>query len=380
MNRTDHNPALTLMVSTSYPESLRDWRGLFIRHLADALARRTDVRLRLWAPPGETHAAIETDLKSEERLWLTRLMAAGGIAHLVRSGGARGTLEVVRLLRYLRRLYRRSGDVQIIHVNWLQNALPLPRDNRPLLVSVLGTDLALLRLPLMRLLLRRVFSARPTVICPNADWMVAPLRAAFADVAEVNYVPFGIDPLWFEVDRSRRVKPHRWLVVTRLTAAKLGPLFELGEPLFASGKRELHLFGPMQEQIDIPAWVHYHGPIGPEKLLNHWFPEASGLITLSRHSEGRPQVMLEAMASALPIVASDIAAHASILSNGITGMLVSDGESLARSLETIEDDEANRQIGLAAQKWISSEVGTWDDCADRYVKIYHKLLARRKKT
>ena len=27
------------MVSTSYPEHLEDWRGLFIRNLADALAR-----------------------------------------------------------------------------------------------------------------------------------------------------------------------------------------------------------------------------------------------------------------------------------------------------------------------------------------------------
>lgn len=41
-----------LMVSTSYPSDLSDWRGLFIRHLVEALSRRTDIDLRLWAPPG----------------------------------------------------------------------------------------------------------------------------------------------------------------------------------------------------------------------------------------------------------------------------------------------------------------------------------------
>lgn len=35
-----HPPIKTLFVATSYPANLQDWRGLFIRHLADALARR----------------------------------------------------------------------------------------------------------------------------------------------------------------------------------------------------------------------------------------------------------------------------------------------------------------------------------------------------
>jgi glycosyltransferase involved in cell wall biosynthesis len=372
MNEAGSHALRVLMVSTSYPQSLLDWRGLFIRHLADGLARREDLRLRLWAPFGEKHPDAEFDLPGRERAWLERLMRAGGIAHLVRSGSPLGIVEALRLLAHLRRLYRRSDDVDVFHVNWLQNALPLPNDRRPLLVTVLGTDLALLRLPLMRTLLRRVFRRRPTAICPNADWMLPSLRAAFADVADVRFVPFGIDPGWFEIDR--RARPHRWLAVTRLTAAKLGPLFEVGAPLFQSGVRELHLIGPMQEQIEIPPWAHYHGPVGPEELRETWFPQAAGLITLSRHAEGRPQVMLEAMASALPVVASDIAAHASFIRDGETGMLVCDGASPAEALEAVENDVANRRIGLAARAWAAKEAWTWDDCADRYVTIYRSLL------
>lgn len=377
MNEAGGNALRVLMVSTSYPESLLDWRGLFIRHLADGLARRADLRLRLWAPFGEKHPDAEFDLQERERAWLERLMRAGGIAHLIRSGGPLGIAEALRLLGYLRRLYRRSDDIDLFHVNWLQNALPLPNDRRPLLVTVLGTDLALLRLPLMRTLLRRVFRRRPTAICPNADWMLPSLRAAFADIADVRFVPFGIDPGWFEIDRSPRARPHRWLAVTRLTAAKLGPLFDVGAPLFQSGVRELHLIGPMQEQIEIPPWVHYHGPVGPEQLRETWFPQAAGLITLSRHAEGRPQVMLEAMASALPVVASDIAAHASFIRDGETGVLVGDGDSPAAALASLEDEAANRRIGAAARAWAASEVGTWDDCAARYSGIYRSLVSLR---
>jgi hypothetical protein len=85
MNEAGSHALRVLMVSTSYPQSLRDWRGLFIRHLADGLARREDLRLRLWAPFGEKHPDAEFDLPGRERAWLERLMRAGGIAHLVRS-------------------------------------------------------------------------------------------------------------------------------------------------------------------------------------------------------------------------------------------------------------------------------------------------------
>ncbi|OYV27151.1 MAG: hypothetical protein B7Z82_06350, partial [Halothiobacillus sp. 20-54-6] len=53
-----HTPIKTLFVATSYPANLQDWRGLFIRHLADALARRDDLTVSLLAPPGETHPRI----------------------------------------------------------------------------------------------------------------------------------------------------------------------------------------------------------------------------------------------------------------------------------------------------------------------------------
>lgn len=67
--------------------------------------------------------------------------------------------------------------------------------------------------------------------------------------------PFGVDPQWYTIRRQPEESPC-WLVITRLTEKKLGPLFEWSlEPLFRDGRRQLHLFGPMQEQIAIPDWV-----------------------------------------------------------------------------------------------------------------------------
>jgi hypothetical protein len=373
----NHQVIELLMVSTSYPENLEDWRGLFIRHLADALARRDDLAVRLWSPPGEVHPRIQLDLGTQERRWLTWLMQQGGIAHLLRSHNPQRLIAPLRLLYYLHQAYKRNSDVAVYHINWLQNALALPSNGRPALITALGSDMKFLKLPLMRQALRRKFKSRRVAICPNAEWMVDPLDTAFGDIARIEYVPFGIDPCWYQIARPEPppTKPALWLAVTRITRAKIGTLFDWGEPWFRNNARELHLFGPLQEALDIPDWVTYHGPISPADLHTQWFPRATGLITLSQHAEGRPQVMLEAMASGLPIVASrGISAHEDLLQDRVTGRLCDASNTLGHALEELESWPFSRELGERARTWVRDAVGTWDDCAARYLHRYEYLL------
>lgn len=366
----------SLLVSTSYPRDLADWRGLFIRHLVEALARRDDVALQLWAPPGEVPANVRHVATEGEHRWLADLMAAGGIAHLLRTDAIRAVTAPPRLLMMLRKVYRRSPQAALYHVNWLQNALVLPDNGRPLVAAVLGTDMQLLKLPLMRLLLRRACHNRRVAICPNAEWMVPALNDAFGEVAEIRVVPFGIDPGWFAVERTL-TSVQKWLCVTRLTRGKLGRLFDWCRPHFADGQRELHLFGPMQEQVDVSDWIRYHGPATPAALRRDWFPQAHGLITLSQHAEGRPQVMLEAMAAGLPVIASRLPAHTELLIHQQTGWLCDDADDVGAALRALSRSDANLRMGAEARGCVACEIGTWDDCAERYVKLYRHLLGEK---
>lgn len=366
-----------LYVATSYPEDEADWRGVFIRHLAFALSRVDYLSLAIWAPPGPlpVNARYAADL--EEEKWLARLMQKGGMAHAIRSSGPMAIPTIAKLVNQLRLLYKREKDLDIYHLNWLQTALALPDNGKPALVSVLGTDLKLLSLPLVKPLLRRVMRKRKVTICPNAEWMLEPLESAFGDLATVCPVPFGIDPVWYAIERRPDAQAPCWLAVTRLTRDKLGPLLEWSAPLFKDQSRELHLIGPMQEQIELPGWVHYHGPGTPTQLAQEWFARAHGLITLSQHAEGRPQVMLEAMAAGLPIIASDMPAHANLVQHNITGQLCSSEAGYAAALEHLEHETQNTAAGAAAKLWVAQEIGTWDDCAQRYVTLYGQLIASR---
>jgi glycosyltransferase involved in cell wall biosynthesis len=302
-------------------------------------------------------------------------MSIGGISHLIRQGGVGAIFAPIKLLRMIGTAYRRSSDVDVYHINWLQCAIPLPLNGKPVLITALGNDLKLLKLPFVRLLLRRIMRSRRVAVCPNANWMQEPLQRAFGDVADIIPVSFGIDKHWYDIERHLKPEqPKRWLAVTRLTADKLGPLFQWSETLFRDNKRELHLFGPMQEEIAIPDWVHYHGSASPHQLITEWFPSACGLITLSKHAEGRPQVMLEAMAAGLPIIASDMPAHATIVESEQTGLLCDSVGSYQQAVRRLENDDLNHRFGQTARLKAAAEFGTWDDCAQRYIKIYKTLI------
>ncbi|KOR31444.1 group 1 glycosyl transferase [Achromatium sp. WMS2] len=367
-----------LMVSTSYPENLSAWQGLFIRHLADALGAYPGIKLQLWAPPGEHSKFVADACTIEESMWLKQLLAQGGIAHILRQRNLSSIVQPIKLLLLLRRVYTRHIQDSILHINWLQNALPLYRlrTQQPALISVLGTDMSLLNVPGVRQGLRRVFTQRRCLIAPNADWMTGRLQQLFGDVARIKPVVFGIDPKWYELQRGALAVPSKWLVVSRLTTAKIGPLFAWGAALFGKN-RELHLFGPNQESMEIPTWVHYHGPTHPQDLITNWFPQATGLITLSKHAEGRPQIMLEAMAAGLPVIASQQPAHADLIQSAQTGWLVANQESLQTAVEWLENISNNIKIGQQARIWTQQHIGTWDDCAKRYVDAYNQLLELR---
>jgi glycosyltransferase involved in cell wall biosynthesis len=225
-------------------------------------------------------------------------------------------------------------------------------------------------------MVRAILRGRAVMLAPNAEWMVPVLRAHFGDLAEVYPIPFGIHARWFSVERTPdSFSSGDWIMVSRVTKAKLGYLFEWGEGIFNQG-RKLHLLGPMQENVALPDWVEFHGPTNPEALASDWFPRVAGLISLSAHDEGRPQVMIEAMAAGLPIIASDLPAHSELLVGGGAGMLVKGRESLASALSALEDSNVNCRAGMAARDWAAGSVGTWDESARLYVSAYYDLLER----
>jgi glycosyltransferase involved in cell wall biosynthesis len=220
--------------------------------------------------------------------------------------------------------------------------------------------------------LRWQFRRRKTILAPNAAWMASRLQGLFGDVAQIVPNPFGVDAAWFAVERLPVSAQRGWLVVSRITRGKLGTLVEWGEGLF-SAERPLYLLGPNQENIELPSWISHPGATNPTALRADWFPRVKGLLTLSQHDEGRPQVLIEAMAAGLPVIASRLPAHEDLIQQGETGWLVASRTELVNTLAAVETPQMAVRVGAAAQAFIKENVGTWDDCARRYLDCYGEL-------
>ena len=370
------NTISVLLTGTSYPRNDQDWQGRFLADMVDALSCRRAVSLRTWLPPGSIPPNVADAALPMESRFLEELAEAGGIAHILRSKKFTGALWALKLLKHLRAVYQRESRADVMHINWLQNAISLWGSHTPALITVLGTDYNLLTLPGMVLLLRAVMKQRKTIIAPNAHWMRISLEKQFGDIAQIRPIPFGVQRRWFDVcGQFPGQGANQWLTVSRLTANKIGPLFEWGKGVFDE-KNVLCLLGPNQENLPVPQWVAYKGATYPGELEKKWFPSAAGLITLSRHDEGRPQVILEAMAAGIPVIASDLAAHRDVVIHKKTGWIVTASEDLKQAIDFMSIPENNRRMGAAAKNWIKEHIGTWEDCARRYEAAYAELTGK----
>ncbi|MDX8377124.1 MAG: glycosyltransferase family 4 protein [Mariprofundales bacterium] len=362
-----------LISSTSYPSDENDWRGRFIANMVAALAAQPDINLLSWMPPGNLPINVKNCCTNRERSFLLSLMQQGGIAHLIKHNKTRALFSISYLMLSLWRTYRRE-NYDIIHANWLQNALTLPADGKPALITVLGSDYALLDKPGMQAGLQRIMRSRSCILAPNAFWMQEKLEHMFGNLCRIQPVLFGVDNRWYNIKRKPTAKPC-WIFLARITKPKIGSLFDWGNDFF-SINNPLQLIGPTQEKnILLPDWVIEHGAASPDIIEKKWFVQTRALITLSQHNEGLPQVILEAMAAGVPVVASDIKPHRDVIQNGKTGHLVKNKAEFLQVMTMLDDQQYAKEIGSNAQIWVKKQVGDWQDCAKRYLNLYEELLS-----
>ncbi|HEY2839988.1 MAG TPA: glycosyltransferase [Pirellulales bacterium] len=132
----------------------------------------------------------------------------------------------------------------------------------------------------------------------------------------------------------------------------------------------LHRF---MRQVQIEDKVHFLGTRNDvPRLMPHF-----DVLWLASEYEGLPNVIMEAMSHAVPVVASDISGNRDLVVSGETGFLVPVGDraGFARFTNKLLDDaELARRLGEAGRRRIVADFSV-EKMVARHTELYRELLS-----
>lgn len=128
------------------------------------------------------------------------------------------------------------------------------------------------------------------------------------------------------------------------------------------------------ETLSIAERIHFAGYCNRDQVRQHYLE--ADVFVLPTHSEAFANVILEAMAASLPVVASDVGGVAEAVTDGTTGILVPPRSPrlLAAAIRRLAEDATERtRLGSAGQRRIR-EYFSWDNIAKLYGSVYSEAV------
>jgi len=202
----------------------------------------------------------------------------------------------------------------------------------------------------------------------------------------VSVIPNGVMPSAQNGERSDAGQP------TCISIGSLIPRKQMETVILAYAsvlkavpdlKLEIIGEGPERERLSAMAAHHgvaesvaFSGMLKPEEVPDRLI--AGKVFVLASTSEGRPNVILEAMAARVPVVASDIPGTREMIGANERGLLfpAGDVEQCAACIGRLLSDKAlAARLTANAGQWLIEQGLTWDNAALRYAALYERVHA-----
>jgi len=399
------NPLTVLMLTSSYPRDREDSAGIFLRHMAEGLARR-GVAVHVLAPAAEqAGSSVEGGVVVHRFRYLPsplRNLAYGSgiLSNLKRLPWlwAEVPFFILMMTVSLFRLLRKERP-HLVHAHWLipQGLIAVLAKlfyKVPVVSTAHGSDVFALR--------GRAFDRLRQYVLRQSDAWTANSLATAEAVGErtllptPNILPMGVDIRPFQGGRATNLRatlPENeflLLFVGRLVEQKgvehlLQAMALLPEGLRA--RTNLWVVGDGQDRgrleqqaqaLAIDGKVRFWGHVSNDRLPD-FYATADLFVAPSGGAEGQGLVLSEASASRLCVLATRAGATQEIVRDGITGVLVQphQPQELADAIATLLSDKPLRdklaENALARVKQLYDVENT----AREFETLYRTILARR---
>lgn len=238
--------------------------------------------------------------------------------------------------------------------------------------------------------IRETLDAAAGVLCVSDK--LAAKSCAVTDPSKVETVPIGAEPDQFPVDQRQRLRreldiPSDTTVVLFVgrfirrkgirEIASVLPRLDLDDTMFVFIGHDTEMLGELQSAVAESQFSNKYVYTGVTSLaIRRWYAIAD-LLLLPSHSEGRPTVVYEAMASETAVLATDVGGISEQVVDGETGVLIlpRNIDCLKSSLESLTQCRTRlQQMGKAGLNHLHEQNWTWSDHGSRVRELHLKAV------
>ncbi len=223
--------------------------------------------------------------------------------------------------------------------------------------------------------------AADTIVVPSPSAAAAAYHWAGIAPEKIVVIPNAIDPADYPTAApGADIRPYPILFLGRLDPIKDIPTL-IDAIALLNGLVHLHIFGEGSDRhrierriadLNLPLQVTLHGQIDrPQTALT-----GMGILVLPSLAEGFGLVLIEAMASGIAVVATDVPGIRDVVRHNQTGLLVppSDPPRLAAAIRQLVEDRTLRERLIAAASSDVRQRLTWSTIMPQYLRLLNLTL------
>lgn len=384
-----------LVLTTSFPNRSNPASGVFVRRLLENLPEVFHVTVVTPDTDCSSGEIIETGIQKQPfryapRKYQTLAHQAGGLPMVLHNRKADLVFLPCLCLAAFTATMRRARKADLIHGQWVVSGLIsgivglLMR--RPVVTTLRGKDYTWAhKFGFGKLLLRWCLCLNRRVVTVSRE-MARQLSVWFPKQGhKILFIPNGVD-VSFSKDSQYASGLYTLAVIGSLIPRKRVDVVMRAFAQFMQSTNKARLIivgqGPernnlsaLAERLGLANQVHFFGSQEPERIAD--ILRSCNALVLASESEGRPNVVLEAMATGVPVIAGDIDGVREIIEHEHNGLLfpVGDVARLAACMARLrEDRELGDRLAANARQWIDDQGLSWSQSAGQYADVYHQVI------